>query len=80
LTGADGQEVEKMTLHWGGLVEVDVEIADLVRVLNKNGYPTRASCSGHGKRPGSIMLLDGREILIVPRRIGQRIHALFPPL
>ena len=44
---------------------VDEEIRDLVDVLNKNGYKTVASCSGHGKKDGNIALVDGRELIIV---------------
>ena len=57
----------------------DPEIADLVRVLNENGFPTKASCSGHGHRPGSIILRDGRELHIARNRDeGRMIEALFP--
>lgn len=42
----------------------DPEIADLVRALNRGGIKTFASCSGHGHRPGSIALSDGRWLLI----------------
>ena len=65
--GANGQAVEILTIG-GQPVEVDIEIADLVRVLNENGYPTRASCSGHGRVPASIILRDGRELHIVNNR------------
>lgn len=78
MTGANGQAVELLTIN-GRSIEVDAEIADLVRVLNDNGFPTRASCSGHGYRPGSIVLQDGRELIIArdfeeARKIGK----LFP--
>jgi tRNA(Phe) wybutosine-synthesizing methylase Tyw3 len=46
---------------------VDEEIRDLVDVLNKNGYETVASCSGHGKMIGNIALRDGRELMIVEK-------------
>lgn len=52
--------------HLGTLRLIDGCIADLVRVLNENGYPTRASCCGHGDSLGNIVLVDGRELLIVP--------------
>lgn len=57
----------------------DPEIADLVSALNKAGIRTVASCSGHGHRPGNIVLADGRELVIVrdfdeARKIG----AMFP--
>lgn len=44
---------------------VDEEIRDLVDVLNKNGYETVASCSGHSKMMGNIALKDGRELMII---------------
>lgn len=78
MKGANGQSVELLTIN-GGPVEVDVDIADLVRVLNDNGYPTRASCSGHGYRPATIALGDGRWITI-SRDMAEfkMIEALFP--
>lgn len=42
----------------------DPEIADLVRALNDGGVETVGSCSGHGWRPGNIMLSDGRVLVI----------------
>ncbi len=44
----------------------DPEIADIVRALNQGGVRTIASCSGHGVHHGSVMLKDGRELLIFP--------------
>ncbi len=44
---------------------VDEEIRGLVDALNKNGFETIASCSGHGKMMGNIALRDGREIMII---------------
>ena len=45
-------------------VGVDDCIAPLVALLNQFGYPTAASCCGHGHRPGNIVLSDGRELII----------------
>jgi hypothetical protein len=42
----------------------DPEIVDLVTALNAGGVPTVASCSGHGHRPGSIALKDGRWLVV----------------
>jgi hypothetical protein len=42
----------------------DPEIADLVDALNTDTLATRASCSGHGERPGSICMRDGRVLMI----------------
>lgn len=39
-------------------------IAPIVRALNAAGIRTIASCCGHGFRPGTIALADGRELLI----------------
>lgn len=56
----------------------DKEIMHLVCVLNAHGYPTVASCSGHGHRPGRITLADGREIIIAKGyEEAQAIEGLF---
>lgn len=47
-------------------VDVDSCIAGFVYALNSLGWPTVASCCGHGKHPGNIVLADGRELLICP--------------
>lgn len=36
----------------------------LVRALNDGGIPTVASCCGHGRGDGSVVLADGRELVI----------------
>lgn len=43
---------------------IDACIAPLVKALNDAGVSTIASCCGHGNRNGSIILGDGREIII----------------
>jgi len=43
----------------------DPEIRDMVQCLNDGGFETIASCSGHGHRPATIALRDGREILLL---------------
>ena len=48
----------------GRLVGVDLCIADIVAALNAANIETRASCCGHGKQPGSIILDDGRELIV----------------
>lgn len=45
-------------------VMIDECIATIVQALNKGGIRTIASCCGHGKHDGSIILMDGRELLI----------------
>lgn len=77
MKGANGQEVENMKLAWGGLVEIDAEIAPIVKALNDSGLPTRASCSGHGVRPGSIMLVDGDWLYKATPDQARQINALF---
>lgn len=78
ITGANGQAVELLTIR-DRSVEVDVEIAPIVAALNAAGVETRASCSGHGYRPASIILWDGREIHIARNYAeGRMIDALFP--
>lgn len=47
---------------WG----VDSCIASLIEALNAGGVVTTQSCCGHGKRSGSILLADGRELLVLP--------------
>lgn len=49
----------------GRLQSVDYCIADIVAALNACNIKTMASCCGHGfSETGSIMLEDGREILV----------------
>ncbi len=43
---------------------VDHCIVSIVRALNEGGVFTVASCCGHGKGPGSILLQDGRELQV----------------
>lgn len=78
MKGANGQAVEILTIG-GRSVEVDFEIAPIVAALNAAGVATRASCSGHGHRPGNIALRDGREIIIARNHAeGRLIDSLFP--
>lgn len=39
-------------------------IAPIVKALNDAGLRTVASCCGHGKRPGSIVLANRTELVI----------------
>ena len=43
---------------------VDKCLASIVRALNNAGIYTSSCCCGHGKIDGSILLQDGREIII----------------
>ena len=54
------------------IVEVDSCIAALVEALNYSGVETVASCCGHGRNPGSIILADGRELLIIAPRAEEK--------
>lgn len=62
-------------------VGIDACIAPLVKALNDAGITTVASCCGHGKRPGSIALADGRELIIAPDYETARVvDRAFPPI
>tara|TARA_B100000614_G_scaffold241944_1_gene243532 strand:+ start:482 stop:862 length:381 start_codon:yes stop_codon:yes gene_type:complete len=54
--------------------EIDVCIADLVTALNAANITTVASCCGHGRQHGSIVLEDGRELVI--REFEPEIEAI----
>ena len=43
---------------------IDFCIADIISALNAANIKTIASCCGHNKINGSIILEDGREIII----------------
>ena len=43
---------------------VDSCLSDIVDALNKAGILTSNCCCGHGKRQGTIILQDGRELKI----------------
>lgn len=45
---------------------VDRCIAPMVKALNDAGIYTLASCCGHGKLAGSIILVGGQELIIAP--------------
>ena len=44
--------------------QIDRCIADIVRALQDAGIDMRGSCCGHGKADGSILLEDGRELVV----------------
>lgn len=54
--------------------DVDNCIVPLVKALNGAGIKTVASCCGHGKQYGNIVLADGRELFIVPDHADGRKH------
>lgn len=43
---------------------IDSCIAGIVKALNASGVVTDSSCCGHGRAEGTIMLADGRELVI----------------
>ena len=45
---------------------VDSCIAPIIEALNNAGIRTLASCCGHRNIPGSVVLEDGRELVIFP--------------
>lgn len=56
-------------------------LVPLIQALNDGGVSTVASCCGHGHRPGSVMLEDGRELCILPnfeaaRELDDHFHNL----
>jgi len=48
----------------GRVQDIDFCIADIVAALNAANITTDASCCGHGEWPGSIILTDGREVIV----------------
>jgi len=44
---------------------IDPCLNNIIKALNDSGIKTIASCCGHGRQPGSIILGDGRELIIV---------------
>lgn len=50
----------------------------LVRALNDGGLQTIASCCGHGHRPGTVILADGRWLVLASDDEARRIDAIFP--
>jgi hypothetical protein len=45
-------------------VHCDPCLVPLVRALYENGFPTVASCCGHGRQPANVALADGREVFV----------------
>ncbi len=62
-------------------IPVDPCIATIVQALNDADIETVASCCGHGKRPGNIILGDGRELIIAQNyETGRLIDKAFPAI
>ena len=45
--------------------DIDFCVADIVAALNAANINTIASCCGHGRANGSVLLCDGRELKIL---------------
>lgn len=58
---------------------IDSCIAHIVAALNAANIHTVASCCGHGHQPGSIILDDGKELIIAPDwETARKIESYFP--
>jgi len=58
-------------------VTVDSCIAPIIQALNNAGIETIASCCGHKRRIGNIVLGDNRELFIIPDfETGRKIDEL----
>lgn len=78
-TGSYRGDTVVVRTEGGRLVDVDSCVAPLVVLLNQHGFPTRASCCGHGFRPGLISLRDGRELVIAKDfEEARKIDRMFP--
>lgn len=63
----------------GRVRDIDHCIAYMVAALNAANITTIASCCGHGHRPGTIILEDGRWLFIAKDRAeAEKIDAIFP--
>lgn len=58
---------KQQTLIIGGKERaIDDCLVPIILALNNGGCETVACCCGHGNRWGSIILADGRELIIAP--------------
>lgn len=61
--------------------DIDACIAPIVKALNDAGLTTIASCCGHKRGHGNIILADGRELLICPDyETARTVDAAFPDI
>lgn len=68
-----GEFTCQVTMPINGKVQcVDLCISHIVAALNAGGIETIASCCGHGKIDGDIILADGRELVI--RKFDPKNH------
>ena len=61
---ADDPSASVVVVIGGVPRDIDLCIAPIVRALNEGGVATVASCCGHGRMDGTIVLADGRELVI----------------
>jgi hypothetical protein len=59
------EDVVPMCIH-RRVERIDRCIAEIVAALEAGGCEPRASCCGHGGQCGSVLLRDGRTLLIFP--------------
>jgi len=72
---------KQIKLTDGTIKSCDECIQSIVQLFNDYGLQTTASCCGHEKQNGSIVLKDGREIMIIKKyKDARMIDLLFPPL
>jgi len=65
----------------GRVCDIDRCISHIVAALNAGGLKTVACCCGHGHRPGSIILEDGRELIVMPDWDSARLlDPLYPDI
>ncbi len=79
----DGGDYTNTTIIFlsGRTRNIDKCLVPLIKALNYAGMVTVASCCGHGKRPGSVILADGRELLICPdQKTARKMDKMFPAL
>lgn len=62
-----------------GEAGIDACLVPIIDALNAARIPTVASCCGHGRRPGNIMLKDGRELMVFrDYKTSRAADKLFP--
>lgn len=54
-------------------------LVPLIRALNAGGISTVASCCGHGRITGSIILRDDQHLIIMTRQEADAYYATLPP-
>jgi len=59
-------------------VGIDRCIAPIIKALNDAGITTDASCCGHEKIPGSIILSDNRWLIVCDEKTAKAFFDLMP--